>query len=83
MLVGALIAWTNYWDRYEFAVAVVATNGDAEKVELSEKPFEPLAEWCDYTSSERGCDISYNCAGKLLLHSETELDPLRVCGTVS
>ncbi len=33
----------HYWDSYEFAVAVVATEDHAEKVALAETPYETLA----------------------------------------
>ncbi|MDQ2074728.1 hypothetical protein RBH20_19560 [Haloarcula sp. H-GB4] len=56
----------HYWDSYEFATAVVATNGDAEKVVLAETPFETLAQWCEYTNNERGWDISPHVGGSLV-----------------
>lgn len=44
----------HYWDSYEFTVAAIAADGDAEKDVLAETPFETLGEWCEYTRSERG-----------------------------
>lgn len=38
-------------------MAVVTTDGQAEKVELADTPFETLAERCEYTREERGWDI--------------------------
>ncbi|EMA08846.1 hypothetical protein SAMN05443574_1419 [Haloarcula vallismortis] len=55
-----------YWDSYEFAVAVVAAAGNAEKVELAATPFETLSEWCEYTRSERGWDIGPHAGGSLV-----------------
>jgi len=56
----------HYWDSYEFAVAVVAADGGAEKVELSDTPFETLSEWCEYTRSERGWDVGPHVGGSLV-----------------
>jgi len=56
----------HYWDSYEFTVAVVAVDGQAETVELSETPFETLAEWCEYTRGERGWDIGPHVGGSLI-----------------
>jgi hypothetical protein len=56
----------HYWDSYEFAVAVVATDGDAEKVELSETPFGTLARWCEYTNDERGWSVDPHVGGSLV-----------------
>jgi len=56
----------HYWDSYEFAVAVVAADGDAEKVELVDTPFETLGAWCEYTRSERGWDIGPHAGGSLV-----------------
>jgi len=56
----------HYWDSYEFAVAVVAADGQAETVELSETSFETLSEWCEYTQNERGWDIGPHVGGSLV-----------------
>ncbi|MDQ2074750.1 hypothetical protein RBH20_19675 [Haloarcula sp. H-GB4] len=56
----------HYWDSYEFAVAVVATDDNAEKVELSETPFETLAQWCEYTKDERGWSVGPHVGGSLV-----------------
>jgi len=56
----------HYWDSYEFAVAVVAANGDAEKVELVDTPFETLVQWCEYTCSERDWATGPNVGGSLV-----------------
>ena len=56
----------HYWDSYEFAVAVVTANGDAEKVELAATPFETLGQWCEYTRSERGWATGPNVGGSLV-----------------
>jgi len=56
----------HYWDSYEFAVAVVTTDGHAEKVELSETPFTTLSEWCEYTRGERGWDVGPHVGGSLV-----------------
>ncbi|AUG49595.1 hypothetical protein BVU17_18325 (plasmid) [Haloarcula taiwanensis] len=56
----------HYWDSYEFAVAVVAADVDAEKVELAETPFETFSEWCEYTRSERGWDVEPHVGGSLV-----------------
>ena len=56
----------HYWDSYEFAVAVVTTNDDAEKIPLAETPYETLAGWCEYTRSERGWDIGPHIGGSLV-----------------
>ncbi|WP_367175653.1 hypothetical protein [Haloarcula rubripromontorii] len=56
----------HYWDSYEFAVAVVTVDGDAEKVELAATPFETLSEWCEYTRSERGWETGPNVGGSLV-----------------
>ncbi len=40
----------HYWDSYEFAVTVVAADGDAGKVELVATPFGTLPEWCGFTT---------------------------------
>ncbi|WP_434530054.1 hypothetical protein ACODNH_02005 (plasmid) [Haloarcula sp. NS06] len=56
----------HYWDSYEFAVAVVAADGEAEKVELAETSFETLSEWCEYTRGERGWDVGPH-VGRLLV----------------
>ena len=56
----------HYWDSYEFAVAVVSTDGDAEKVELVDTPLETLSEWCEYTRSERGWATGPNVGGSLV-----------------
>jgi len=47
-------------------VAVVAADGDAEKVELAETPFEMLSEWREYTHSEQGWDIGPHVGGSLV-----------------
>ncbi|WP_121304625.1 hypothetical protein [Haloarcula quadrata] len=52
----------HYWDSYEFAVA----DGEAEKVVLAETPFETLAQWCEYTRSERGWDVGPHVGGSLV-----------------
>ena len=56
----------HYWDSYEFAVAVIATDGDAEKVELADTPFETLAGWCEYTNDERGWSVGPHVGGSLV-----------------
>jgi len=56
----------HYWDSYEFAVAVVATNGQVEKVELAETPYETLAGWCEYTHDERGWSVGPHVGGSLV-----------------
>ncbi|NLV12182.1 hypothetical protein [Haloarcula argentinensis] len=56
----------HYWDSYEFAVAVVPSDGDAEKVTLAETPFETLSEWSEYTRSKRGWDIGPHVSGSLV-----------------
>jgi hypothetical protein len=56
----------HYWDSYEFAVAVVAADGDAEKVVLAETPYETLGEWCEYTRGERGWDVGPHVGGSLV-----------------
>lgn len=56
----------HYWDSYEFAVAVVAADGESEKVVLANTPFETLAEWCEYTRGERGWGIGPHVGGSLL-----------------
>ncbi|KAA9404562.1 hypothetical protein EGO51_18835 [Haloarcula hispanica] len=56
----------HYWDSYEFAVAVVKADGDAEKVVLAETPFETLSEWCEYTRGEHGWDIGSHVGGSLV-----------------
>ncbi|MDS0222857.1 hypothetical protein NDI54_16040 [Haloarcula sp. S1AR25-5A] len=56
----------HYWDSYEFAVAVVTADGQAETVELSETSFETLSEWCEYTQNERGWDIGPHVGGSLI-----------------
>ena len=56
----------HYWDSYEFAVAVVGPDGEAEKVVLSETPFETLSDWCEYTRSERGWDVGPHVGGTLV-----------------
>jgi hypothetical protein len=47
-------------------VAVVATDGAAEKVVLAETPFETLSDWCEYTWGERGWDIGPHVGGSLV-----------------
>jgi hypothetical protein len=54
----------HYWDSYEFAVAVVSADGDAEHVVLAETPFETLLEWCEYTRGERGWDVVRTLAAR-------------------
>ncbi|WP_049943881.1 hypothetical protein [Haloarcula argentinensis] len=56
----------HYWDSYEFAVAVVATDDDAEKVALAETPFETLTQWCEYTKDERGWSVGPRVGGLLV-----------------
>ncbi|NLV08333.1 hypothetical protein GOC83_19640 [Haloarcula rubripromontorii] len=56
----------HYCDSYEFAVAVVSADGDAEKVELAAAPVETLGQWCEYTRSERGWDIGPHVGGSLV-----------------
>ncbi|EMA25170.1 hypothetical protein [Haloarcula argentinensis] len=56
----------HYWDSYEFAVAVVAIDGDAEKVALAETPFETLAQWCEYTQDERSWSVGPHVGGSLV-----------------
>ncbi|WP_058997974.1 hypothetical protein [Haloarcula sp. CBA1127] len=55
-----------YWDSYEFAVAVVATDDQAEKVALAETPYETLAGWCEYTQDERGWAVGPHVGGSLI-----------------
>ena len=56
----------HYWDSYEFAVAIVATDGQAEKVELADTPFETLAGWCEYTQDERGWAVGPHVGGSIV-----------------
>ena len=56
----------HYWDLYEFAVAVVASEGRAEKVQLAETPYETLAGWCEYTQDERGWAVGPHVGGSLV-----------------
>ena len=56
----------HYWDSYEFAVAVVSLDSDAEKVELPETPFKTLWQWCEYTRSEHGSATGPNVGGSLV-----------------
>ncbi len=56
----------HYWDSYEFAVAVVSVDGDAEKVELSEMPSETVSQWCEYNRGERGWNIGPHVGGSLV-----------------
>lgn len=56
----------HYWDSYEFAVAVVATEDRAEKVTLAETPYETLAGWCEYTQDERGWAVGPHAGGSLV-----------------
>lgn len=54
------------WDSYEFAVAVVLVDENVEKVVVAETHFETLAEWCEYTRSERGWDVGPHVGGSLV-----------------
>ncbi|WP_424005642.1 hypothetical protein ACOZ4I_20425 (plasmid) [Haloarcula salina] len=56
----------HYLDSYEFAVAVVTDDGEAEKITLVEPPFKTLFEWCDYTWGECGRDIGPHVGGSLV-----------------
>ncbi|EMA12536.1 hypothetical protein C435_17777 [Haloarcula marismortui ATCC 33799] len=56
----------HYWDGYEFAVAVVGPDGQAETVELVETPFETLAGWCEYTQDQRGWEVGPHAGGSLV-----------------
>ncbi|WP_420182865.1 hypothetical protein ACNO8S_16390 (plasmid) [Haloarcula sp. KBTZ06] len=56
----------HYWDSYEFAVAVVATDDQAEKVPLAETPYETLAGWCEYTQDERGWAVGPHVGGSIV-----------------
>jgi len=56
----------HYWDSYEFAVAVVATEDHAEKVPLAETPYETLAGWCEYTQDERGWAVGPHVGGNIV-----------------
>jgi hypothetical protein len=56
----------HYWDSYEFAVAVVASDDRAEKVALADTPFETLAEWCEYTQDERGWAVGPHVGGSIV-----------------
>ncbi|AUG49071.1 hypothetical protein BVU17_15915 [Haloarcula taiwanensis] len=53
-------------DSYEFAVAVVSVDGEAEKVVLAETPFETLGEWCEHARGERGWDAGPHVGGSLI-----------------
>jgi len=64
----------HYWDSYEFAVAVVATDGQAEKVELADTPFETLAGWCEYTQDERGWAVGPHVGGSIVDDLARRLD---------
>jgi hypothetical protein len=55
----------HYWDSYEFAVAIVADD-DSTKVDLSETPFDTLAQWCEYTRTERGWDVGPHVGNSLV-----------------
>ncbi|NLV08180.1 hypothetical protein GOC83_18820 [Haloarcula rubripromontorii] len=56
----------HYWDSYEFAVAVVVSDAQAEKVKLAETPHETLAGWCEYTQDERGWAVGPHVGGSLI-----------------
>ncbi|WP_058992283.1 hypothetical protein [Haloarcula sp. CBA1127] len=56
----------HYWDSYEFAVAVVVSDAQAEKVKLAETPYETLAGWCEYTQDERGWAVGPHVGGSLV-----------------
>ncbi|MGB9950822.1 hypothetical protein ACOZ4F_00220 (plasmid) [Haloarcula marismortui] len=56
----------HYWDSYEFAVAIGTTDGQAEKVQLAETPFETLAGWCEYTQDERGWAVGPHVGGSIV-----------------
>ncbi|AUG49413.1 hypothetical protein BVU17_17670 (plasmid) [Haloarcula taiwanensis] len=56
----------HYWDSYEFAVAVVASEDHAEKLQLAETPYDTLGEWCEYTQDERGWAVGPHVGGSLV-----------------
>jgi hypothetical protein len=56
----------HYWDSYEFAVAVVTRDGQAERVELADTPYETLAGWCEYTQDKRGWAVGPHVGGSLV-----------------
>ena len=64
----------HYWDSYEFAVAVVATEDHAEKVVLAETPYETLAGWCEYTQDERGWAVGPHAGGSIVGYLARRLD---------
>jgi hypothetical protein len=55
----------HYWDSYEFAVAIVADD-DSAKVDLADTPFDTLAQWCEYTRTERGWDVGPHVGNSLV-----------------
>jgi hypothetical protein len=56
----------HYWDSYEFAIVVVATDLETEKFELEETPLQTLSEWCEHTRRKRGWDTGPNVGGSLV-----------------
>ena len=49
-----------------FSVAVVATDGDVEKVALADTSCETPTQWCEYTKDERGWSVGPHIGGSLV-----------------
>ncbi|MHC3382091.1 hypothetical protein [Haloarcula sp. H-GB5] len=56
----------HYWDSYEFAVAIVARDGQGETVALADTPYDTLKGWCNYTEDERGWTVGPHVGGSLV-----------------
>jgi len=54
----------HYWDSYEWAVAVIDADGDAETHDLPRA--RTLAEWCEYVRTKRGWDVGPHVGGSLV-----------------
>ncbi len=54
-----------YWDGYERAFAIVADDGDAERVELAETPFDTPRQYCDEIGERRGWDTGPHIGGTI------------------
>ncbi|NLV14377.1 hypothetical protein [Haloarcula argentinensis] len=54
----------HYWDSYEWAVAVIEADGDAEKHSLPRT--RTLAEWCEFVRDRRGWESEPNVGGSLV-----------------
>ncbi|WP_135306380.1 hypothetical protein [Haloarcula amylovorans] len=58
--------YAHYWDSYEYAVAVVAPNGNAEKHALDETAYANLSQWCEHVRDKRGWETGPHVGGSLV-----------------